>query len=261
MNGDPLMPILPEPRPDGAPAGSYRPPTVDELRALAFAEPDFLVEGVLARGDLAVLGGETWGGRSWLLLQLAQAVDTGQPFLNRPARRGRVLFVALRDGPARIQQRILALGWRPRRTALLTRLPPLDGDDGPGPGLTRLRELAAGCELIILDDLMAGLTLPAMQDGKGEVGRTMDLLGRIAREQDVAIVVTYRTDGTAVPHPFDLLRGTSGRPGCYDVGLALQHKGLKAVLRVQSSRGDWAAITIGPRPGPTGRSGWRHLGG
>jgi hypothetical protein len=55
-----------------------RPIPMKELMAKDFPDLYFLVDGLLAKGNLAMLGGRAKGGKSWLVCQLAQAVDMGR---------------------------------------------------------------------------------------------------------------------------------------------------------------------------------------
>ena len=55
----------------------------------------FLIDGILARGNLAMLGGRPKSGKSWLAFQLAQAIDAGMPFLGKATTKTNVLYMAL----------------------------------------------------------------------------------------------------------------------------------------------------------------------
>lgn len=88
--------------PDPIPAGELLTKTFPELR---WAVPDLLPEG------LTLMLGRPKIGKSYLVLQLAQAVATGGHFLGRSPRQGRVLLVCLEDSPRRIQTRMREQGW------------------------------------------------------------------------------------------------------------------------------------------------------
>jgi len=68
------------------------------------------VPGLLPEG-LALLAGPPKIGKSYLALQLALSVATGQPFLDHfPTDKGWAHYFALEDGERRLQRRLLALG-------------------------------------------------------------------------------------------------------------------------------------------------------
>ena len=84
--------------------------SVQELLRMKFPEPRWLVPGLLPVG-LTLLAGKSKVGKSWLALQLAQAVATGGRFLGIPVPRGRVLYFALEDAQWRLQDRTQKQGW------------------------------------------------------------------------------------------------------------------------------------------------------
>ena len=85
--------------------------SADELLTREWPDPPWLVEGLLPVG-MTVLAGRSKVGKSWLCLQLAQAVATGGAFLNVAVSRASVLYLALEDGPRRLQNRMKAQGWK-----------------------------------------------------------------------------------------------------------------------------------------------------
>lgn len=85
--------------------------TAAELMAAEFAEPDYIIPDVLPEGILALLAGRPKIGKSWLALQWAAAVGNGGKIWGRPAKKGKVLYLALEDNPRRIQKRIRSQQW------------------------------------------------------------------------------------------------------------------------------------------------------
>lgn len=72
-------------------AGRFRPLTLAELRLRP--EPVWLVDMLLQAGTLAVLEGVDGSYKSFLALALALSVALGRPWLGRPVRQGRVLYI------------------------------------------------------------------------------------------------------------------------------------------------------------------------
>ena len=79
----------------------------DDLLADAIPPPRPIVEGLLHEGML-LFGGKSKRGKSWLMLDLALAVATGNPVWQHfPTRAPQpVLYLALEDGRGRIQRRL-----------------------------------------------------------------------------------------------------------------------------------------------------------
>jgi hypothetical protein len=91
---------------------SFPLPTIcaNDLLLKEWPEPPWLVPGILPVG-LCYLAGKPKVGKSWLGLQLAQAVCTGGSFLGVGVEPAPVLYLALEDSPRRLQQRMKAQMW------------------------------------------------------------------------------------------------------------------------------------------------------
>ena len=91
---------------DGVPVPEYG----DDLLAATIPPPRPIVEGLLHEGML-LFGGKSKRGKSWLMLDLALAVATGNPVWQHfPTREPQpVLYLALEDGRGRIQRRLRAI--------------------------------------------------------------------------------------------------------------------------------------------------------
>ena len=81
-----------------------------ELLTTAWQDPPWVVPGLLPVG-LTLLAGRAKLGKSWLALQLTQAVATGGSFLGKQVERGACLYLALEDPPRRLAGRMKSQGW------------------------------------------------------------------------------------------------------------------------------------------------------
>lgn len=231
-----------------------------DLLSQEFPPLVFLVDGILARGHLAMIGGRPKSGKSWLVLQLAQAVDQGLVFLDRQTRRGRVLYIALEDGARRIYQRANVLRWRPTDgAAVLFDIANFDGDVVPGPGLAQIAALAADFDLIIIDTLIATLSGRASENDNVQMGMIVNELARIAHDSETAVLLVHHTGKGFSENVFDLLRGASALRGAYDVGLLLERKQdeREAILHMESRDVDLSNMTIRQADGG---AGWECIG-
>ncbi len=84
--------------------------SLSELLRRPAPEYSWLVEPLLTRGGVMGLAGEPGTAKTWLILELAQAVATGRSFLQRFAtRQGPVLIIDEENGEARLQRRLARL--------------------------------------------------------------------------------------------------------------------------------------------------------
>lgn len=86
--------------------------TVDDLLSTEFPEPKWAIPDLIPEG-LTILGGRPKKGKSFLSLQMAQAIATGGMFFNHEVEQGEVLFYALEDNPRRIKDRLIKMGVKP----------------------------------------------------------------------------------------------------------------------------------------------------
>lgn len=233
-----------------------------DLLARDFPPLTWLVDDLVARGYLVMLGGRPKSGKSWLGLQLAMAVDQGVDFLDRPTRTGKTLYIALEDGERRMQQRVNLLKWQPRAADVATTIARFVGDNGePGPGLLQLREAASvgNYDLIVVDTLIATLSGRANENDNAQMGELLNDLARIAHDTDTAIVVIHHTGKQGADDIFGTLRGASAIRGAYDLGLILERKQAEreAVLHIEARDFDASSLTLQQ---VVGGAGWECMG-
>lgn len=95
-----------EPVTDPPPAVFFRP--ISELLAMPEVEPDWLVDQLFTVASNGWVAAEPKVGKSWVVLELAYALSTGQPFLGRFAIKQprRVLYVQEEDSLQRVLRRL-----------------------------------------------------------------------------------------------------------------------------------------------------------
>jgi hypothetical protein len=151
---------------DQAPAERQVCWRVKDLLSATFPPPRWVVPDVLSEG-LAVLAGRPKLGKSWLALQIAQAVACGGKLFEHAVEPGSVLFIALEDSERRLQQRLQLQGWPAAAAATFyTAWQPLDTG-----GLAELQAALDGegyC-LVIVDTLSRALSGRRNQSEVGEM--------------------------------------------------------------------------------------------
>lgn len=234
--------------------------TAEQFNAANDPPLTFLVDGLLARGQLAVLGGRAKSGKSWLVAQLAQALDTGRPFLGRAVAPARALYLPLEDKRARLKRRAGLLGWTPATTMFRYKIPLLNGGDGEvGPGLQLIDQVARDFDVILIDTLIATLDGKVSENDNTSMGAIINALADIAHAAPCAIVVVHHTSKGMSDDVFNLLRGASAIRGAYDVGLMMDRRQgeREAVLHVEARDFEGGGLTIRQRDDG---SGWDVVG-
>lgn len=84
--------------------------TADTILTTEWPEPVWAIPGLLPVG-LTILAGRAKLGKSWLALQIAQAVAAGGHALDESVEKGPVLYLALEDNPIRLKTRMKKQGW------------------------------------------------------------------------------------------------------------------------------------------------------
>jgi len=109
------QPMPPEPPPMSESQELSSPPpltllSADEILTTTWPEPVWAIPGILPAG-LSILAGKSKVGKSWLALQIAQAVAAGGVVLGERVEQGRVLYLALEDSGARLRNRMQRQNW------------------------------------------------------------------------------------------------------------------------------------------------------
>ena len=82
------------------------------------APPDYLVHGLVERGSVVLLAGDSGTGKSFIATDLAIAVAQGRPWLGREVKRGRALYVNGENSLRLTVRRLRAMGMHSSDTAL-----------------------------------------------------------------------------------------------------------------------------------------------
>jgi predicted transcriptional regulator len=207
----------------GAPEPAYRLWGHDELLAARFAPVTWAVDRFLLVGGLTVLGGKKKLGKSWLCLQIAQAVACGCSVLNRKTTQGSVLYLALEDGERRIRER-LQMQSAPSGLPIkyVARFPSLDNPKGMavlGELVERERPL-----VLIVDPLAAAKTRATDENDAGQMGDLFNGLRRLAQDANCGVVVVHHHGKSEHGDPGFDLRGSSAVAGAVDASLGLYKK-------------------------------------
>ncbi len=135
-------------------AAGFQPLNVAELIATPPPDPDWLIPGLLERGEVAWLAGRGKAGKSMVALMLSGALLHGQTFLGITLQTGRrVVYLDCENREKTVHRRLHLLGPELFTTGFQYHL--LRGADlGTKEGLNALRHVAQNTDLIILDSII-----------------------------------------------------------------------------------------------------------
>lgn len=196
--------------------------TLTQLMAMNLPEQQFIVPGILPVG-LTLLAGKPKLGKSWLALQLALSVATGQSFLNKPVAPGEVLYLALEDSPQRLQRRTQLLDYSGQQGEVhfCTTLP--DGYEDRLIVVADWLQAHPGARCVIID--VWGRFMPELngKDEYGQITRALQPLQVLAHAHGVALVLVHHAkkgegDGSDT---FDQVLGSTALTSNADATLML----------------------------------------
>jgi len=217
--------------------------TAAELLAAEFPEPQWAVPGLVPVG-LSILAGRPKVGKSWLALQIAHAVGTGGMVLDRHVTAGKVLYLALEDGPRRLQERLRKQN-APSCANITFETSWRRFTDG---GLDDLRNAVSGYNLLIVDTLSRVLG-GADQNDVADMTVLVGDLQELAIDRDMAVLAIdhhRKPSGSINRDPVDDILGSTGKSAAADAALGLfKEQGKRgAVLTANGREIEWQELAL-----------------
>ncbi|MBN1815050.1 MAG: AAA family ATPase [Anaerolineae bacterium] len=218
-----------EGRPPGGPPFTLL--TADDILATDWPEPVWAVPDLLPVG-LAILAGKPKAGKSWLALQVAQAVGAGGVALGKHVERGSVLYLALEDPPRRLQERMVKQHW-PR--GLPVEFMPMGrfidevGDLRNGGGERLARQIQARrYRLVVIDTLSR--SVPGDQNDVADMTIALTPLQEMAHTHNCAVVlVDHHKKGNGFdPDAISDILGSTAKGAMTDTAWGLYRESGKA---------------------------------
>lgn len=229
------------------------------LAAKQFGPVNYVVEGYLAQG-VTLLAGAPKIGKSWLALNIAQAVAAGTlVFGTVPCRGGYVLYLALEDNERRLKVRCELMGATPsERITFVTEWPTID--DG---GLEEMEAWIASVPdpVLIVVDVLAKVRPQTRGDAQlyETDYRALSGMQKIANDHNIAILIITHTRKAGADDPFDAVSGTRGLTGAADTVLVLRRE-MNAGHALLYGRGRDVAESDTALQFEAERGTWRVLG-
>lgn len=224
----------------------------DPLQAVsdAFAQPFFrsakdllaedippqkwLIEGLIAEDQVGLLAAPRKIGKSWMCLQIALAIASGQPFFGKAVNAAGVLYCDLESTKRRPRSRLslLTAGNIPDSLSISVSGEIRRIDEGFEEQIRLMHSQRPDIKLVILDVLQKVLPPIARNADRYEYSYRVigDTLKRLAEELHIAfLVVTHTRKSTAVSSgdPFDEVIGSTGMVSAAD-NIYVIHKNWKS---------------------------------
>ncbi len=188
----------------------------EELLEMQLPPKEFVIEGLLPKG-LAMIVGATKIGKSFLSLQVALAVSSGEMLWSFPTHKGHVLYLALEDDYERLQMRIKNMNDNVTDSLRLSLLSETIGT-GLLPQIDSFLAEYPDTNLVIID------TLQHVRDNTKNKGGNLYaqdyseqmLLQRYALDKKITILLIHHTNKLKGRDPITAASGTTGMTAALD---------------------------------------------
>lgn len=176
-----------EPPKQNQPDGNNRPegPGISDKKLLETEIPElkWIVPQRLPAG-FTLFAGRPKQGKSYLALQLCQAVSSGGTFFDRRVDPGFVLYVALEDGPRRLKDRLKEFRWSPNQQIRFLTFEDIKPLLKGRPVLTVIQELISELKpaLTVIDTIARAM--PSLPRGTDQTGKVTEIFSPV---QELAV--------------------------------------------------------------------------
>lgn len=202
---------------------------------------DWLMEGVIARGDIALLIGEPGIGKSWISLGLAVAMAEGHDkFLGKPlhTQSPRVLYVDEENPELLVRHRLRKLGLTDKGQANLRFLHRQGIRLDKRPELLLDEVLDWEPSLLVLDSLTRMHTKD--ENHSGEISRLFnDGINPLSRETGATVLLLHHVTKTESSSSFMRARGSGDISASPDTGLDLRGTDERGGFKLAMYKSRW----------------------
>lgn len=178
-------------------------------------EPDWIIPGVLPQATLGVIWGQPGVGKTFLAVDLAVSVATGDAWRGvTPERPGQVLYVAAEDDAgvqARFRSALAARGASDAPVRVLPASPNLTSADQAKALLEAIRD--AGPAALVLFDTLSAVTAGMDENTSKDMGRVVAYFQLVSRISGGMSLLLHHEGKNSKG-----LRGSTVLPGAMDMG-------------------------------------------
>ena len=195
---------------------------MEELMDQTFPIKEPVIDGLLYKGAYLFAGAPKIG-KSFLVLQMAYAVSTGQPLWAYPVHRGAVLYLALEDQYQRLQERMARMFGVDGKGDLLLSVTAKQLGQGLEKQLEYFLKRFPHAQLIIIDTLQKVREMAGVRYSYASDYEIISQLKTFADNHNICILMVHHTRKQKAEDSFEMISGTTGLLGCAD-GAFLLHK-------------------------------------
>jgi hypothetical protein len=186
--------------------------TFDELLNTEFSPIQWAIPNILPEG-LSILAGRPKVGKSWLGLQITQAVAIGGKVFGSDVERGNVLYIPLEDSPRRIKARMVKQGWPKGSTGKIF-TGPIDLSNDLTGFLNNLQQ--NDYRLVVIDTLSRALAGSINQNKEELMTPILSKLQRSAHDTKTTLLVIDHHKKGGIDDPIDDIMGSTGKAAVAD---------------------------------------------
>lgn len=197
--------------------------SMTELYDSSFEPRVPVVDGLL-NSDTYIFAGAPKVGKSFFMAQLAYHVAMGIPLWDYPVRQGSVLYLALEDDYARLQQRLAMMFGDESTDKLYLAVKSKTIKDGLAEQMECFVKEHKDARLIIIDTLQRIRESDGDKMSYGSDYDNMTPLKEFSDKTGVAIIVVHHTRKMAADDVCETISGTNGLLGAVDGALILYKK-------------------------------------
>ena len=208
-----------------------------ELQTMTFQPLKFTLPGLVPEGATLLVSRPKFG-KSWLVLDIGIAIAAGRFTLGqlKPVQ-GDVLYLALEDGPRRLQRRITKLlpsfsGSWPSSFKIATEWP--RADQGGLDDIEHWLRAAKTPRLVTIDTLAQ---FRKLSNGRGQVYAddyaAIAGLQKLAQKYDIAIIIVHHDRKAEADDVFDTISGSLGLSAAADTLLIMKRQSGAVTLHVR----------------------------
>lgn len=240
MNGVTIIPALPEEELESITrqAMQYEPnePQVDDLGFQTADEIiksneklDWVVDGLFMVGGFSLFAGAPKCGKSTLMRQLCKSIITGQDFLDRKVRKGKVFYFALEEYAPMLKQQYMKSEINGKDLLVTTK--PLTAN--PLPALERMIKMHQPT-MVIFDTMNLATQISNLND-YAEVTKRLEPFRTLARETGVHFLFIYHSNKNPDARGTNRIMGSTGIRGAMDCSIVMEQPHNSSLHRILNS--------------------------
>lgn len=195
---------------------------MEELMDQTFPAKEPVIDSLLYKGTYLFAGAPKIG-KSFLVLQMAYAVSTGQAIWDYQVHRGAVLYLALEDQYRRLQERMARMFGVDGHGDLMLAVAAKQLGQGLEKQMEYFLRRFPQAQMIVID------TLQKIRETAGDrysYASDYEIIGQLktfADYHNICILIVHHTRKQPSEDSFEMISGTTGLLGCAD-GAFLLHK-------------------------------------